>query len=88
MKKIVFYLAVMACLAACKTVKVQGEVTSFSSGSNGVSIGVHAHGQGQYKPMIDSLAKGYPVWIAGQQIQILHTDTSVDIYGTLNLRYR
>lgn len=84
MKKLFLILSIA--FISCQSLRVGGNITSFSSTGDKVSVGFNLHGQGALKPKLDSLYNGYAINLAGQIFQITHTDTSFDASGILNFK--
>lgn len=87
MKKLLLIFAV-AFLASCSP-KVGGEIYLVSATDSSFVIGakVVATGtQSEIASKADSLAKGYPVIIAGQWIQITYTATDVELNGLFTFK--
>ena len=82
MKKILL-LSLSIFIFSCASLKTGGSITSVSQTQTYYLIGFNLHASGNPKPLLDSISKGIPVHFHGQEIQVLHSDTSLDINGLI-----
>ena len=89
MKKTILIACAALFTSACASVKVGGEISSLAFSDTTVTIGAKFHAKGTQNEIAskaDSLAKGYPVMIAGQWFQIRYSATDVELNTILNFK--